>query len=83
MSIHVQVQFFARFRETLGTESERLEGSFATVEAVRQHLLHRGGVWDVLAEQSIMCARNQELCSLNEPVEQGDEVAFFPTVTGG
>ena len=83
MTIHVQVQFFARFRETLGTESEHLEGSFATVEAVRQHLLQRGGVWDVLAEQSIMCARNQELCSLNEPVEQGDEVAFFPTVTGG
>jgi molybdopterin synthase sulfur carrier subunit len=83
MSIHVQVQYFARFRETLGTESETLEGEFATIDAVRQHLLQRGGVWDVLSEQSIMCARNQELCSLNEPVEQGDEVAFFPTVTGG
>nr|WP_296259504.1 MULTISPECIES: MoaD/ThiS family protein [unclassified Pseudomonas] len=81
--MHVQVQFFARFRETLGTESENLEGSFATVEAVRQHLLLRGGVWEVLSEQSIMCARNQALCSLDEPVEPGDEVAFFPTVTGG
>jgi molybdopterin synthase sulfur carrier subunit len=30
-----------------------------------------------------MCARNQELCSLDEPLEEGDEVAFFPTVTGG
>lgn len=83
MTIHVQVQFFARFRETLGTESERLEGTFATIDAVRQHLLGRGGVWDVLAEPNIMCARNQELCQLDEPVEQGDEVAFFPTVTGG
>ncbi|MFK3969951.1 MoaD/ThiS family protein [Pseudomonas sp. NPDC087358] len=83
MSIQVQVQFFARFRETLGTESERLEGSFASVDAVRQHLLGRGGVWEVLGEQGIMCARNQELCSLSEPVEPGDEVAFFPTVTGG
>lgn len=83
MSIHVQVQYFARFRETLGVESETLDGAFATVDAVRQHLLQRGGVWDVLSEQSIMCARNQELCSLSEPVEQGDEVAFFPTVTGG
>lgn len=83
MSIHVQVQFFARFRETLGTESENLEGSFATVDAVRQHLLQRGGVWSVLSEQSIMCARNQQLCSLDEPVAPGDEVAFFPTVTGG
>ncbi|MEQ7918023.1 MoaD/ThiS family protein [Xanthomonas sp. WHRI 1810A] len=83
MTIHVQVQFFARFRETLGTESERLEGTFATIDAVRQHLLGRGGVWDVLSEPNIMCARNQELCQLDEPVEQGDEVAFFPTVTGG
>jgi molybdopterin synthase sulfur carrier subunit len=83
MSIHVQVQFFARFRETLGVESERLDGSFATVAAVREHLLQRGGVWDVLSEQNIMCARNQELCQLDEPVEPGDEVAFFPTVTGG
>ncbi|MGH8418318.1 MAG: molybdopterin converting factor subunit 1 [Pseudomonas sp.] len=83
MTIHVQVQFFARFRETLGTESENIEGDFATVDAVRQHLLQRGGVWEVLSEQSIMCARNQELCSLDEPVKPGDEVAFFPTVTGG
>lgn len=83
MTIHVHVQFFARFRETLGIESERLEGTFASVDAVRQHLLARGGVWEVLAEQSIMCARNHELCTLNEPVEPGDEVAFFPTVTGG
>ena len=30
-----------------------------------------------------MCARNQELCSLDEPLAEGDEVAFFPTVTGG
>jgi molybdopterin synthase sulfur carrier subunit len=30
-----------------------------------------------------MCARNQELCSLDEPLTAGDEVAFFPTVTGG
>lgn len=83
MTVHVQVQYFARFRETLGVESEDLEGAFASVEAIRQHLLERGGVWSVLAEPNIMCARNQELCSLNEPVEPGDEVAFFPTVTGG
>jgi molybdopterin synthase sulfur carrier subunit len=37
----------------------------------------------VLAEQNLMCARNEELCSLAEPLAPGDEVAFFPTVTGG
>ncbi|MGV8267458.1 MoaD/ThiS family protein, partial [Pseudomonas aeruginosa] len=25
----------------------------------------------------------QELCGLDEPLQDGDEVAFFPTVTGG
>jgi molybdopterin synthase sulfur carrier subunit len=30
-----------------------------------------------------MCARNEDLCQLDEPVVEGDEVAFFPTVTGG
>ena len=43
----------------------------------------RGGVWEVLGEQNLMCARNQELCGLDEAIVDGDEVAFFPTVTGG
>ncbi|MFJ3482431.1 MoaD/ThiS family protein [Pseudomonas sp. NPDC090202] len=78
-----QVQFFARYREALGSDGERLQGEFATVGALRDHLVARGGEWEVLAEQNIMCARNQELCQLDEPLQAGDEVAFFPTVTGG
>lgn len=79
----IHVQYFARYREALGIAGEQLSGSFASLDAVREHLLSRGGVWQVLAEQNLMCARNQELCSLSEAVNEGDEVAFFPTVTGG
>lgn len=79
----IQVQYFARYREALGLDSEQVEGAFATLDALRQHLLQRGEQWQVLAERNLMCARNQELCSLEEPLEEGDEVAFFPTVTGG
>ncbi|SQG00105.1 molybdopterin synthase subunit MoaD [Paucimonas lemoignei] len=79
----VNVQYFARYRETLGLDGEQVEGTFASIDALRLHLVGREGVWQVLAEQSLMCARNQELCSLDEPLEAGDEVAFFPTVTGG
>ena len=81
----IQIQYFARYRETLGADAEQLAWSpdFENLDALRQHLLARGGVWDVLAERNLMCARNQELCSLNEPLRDGDEVAFFPTVTGG
>ncbi|HWV11372.1 MULTISPECIES: molybdopterin converting factor subunit 1 [unclassified Pseudomonas] len=81
----IRVQYFARYREALGLDGEQISDSqsFATLDALRQHLLARGGVWEVLAEQNLMCARNQELCSLDEPLAAGDEVAFFPTVTGG
>lgn len=81
----ITVQFFARYCETLGTDGERLQwdASLANVDDVRQQLLARGGVWEVLAEQNLMCARNQELCGLDEPITDDDEVAFFPTVTGG
>ncbi|MDO9624175.1 MAG: molybdopterin converting factor subunit 1 [Pseudomonas sp.] len=81
----IRVQYFARYREALGLDGEQLSDTQAltTLDDLRQHLLARGGVWQVLAEQNLMCARNQELCSLDEPLEEGDEVAFFPTVTGG
>ncbi|MDA7087205.1 MoaD/ThiS family protein [Pseudomonas sp. SA3-5] len=81
----IRVQYFARYREALGLDGEQLSDTqaLATLDDLRQHLLARGGVWQVLAEQNLMCARNQELCSLAEPLEEGDEVAFFPTVTGG
>ena len=35
------------------------------------------------ASTALMCARNEELCGLAEPLRDGNEVAFFPTVTGG
>ena len=80
----IRVQYFARYREVLGIDGEQLQGNELTsLEALRQHLLGRGGVWQVLAEQNLMCARNQELCSLETELADGDEVAFFPTVTGG
>ena len=81
----IHVQYFARYREALGLDGEQLNDTqaLATLDDLRQHLLARGGVWQVLAEQNLMCARNQELCGLDEPLEEGDEVAFFPTVTGG
>lgn len=63
-------------------DSVKVEGDFATVDDVRALLAQREGA-EVLSEQNLMCARNEDLCQLDEPVVDGDEVAFFPTVTGG
>ncbi|WP_426202371.1 MoaD/ThiS family protein [Pseudomonas sp. TWP3-1] len=76
------VKFFARYREALGVDSLQVEGDFASVDDVRALLAKRDGS-EVLSEQNLMCARNEDLCQLDEPVVDGDEVAFFPTVTGG
>ncbi|MEA1028575.1 molybdopterin synthase sulfur carrier subunit [Pseudomonas sp. Fig-3] len=78
----ITVKFFARYREALGIDSQRVEGDFSTVDDVRKVLAARDG-FDVLKEQNLMCARNEDLCQLDEPLVDGDEVAFFPTVTGG
>ncbi|MFJ2536892.1 MULTISPECIES: MoaD/ThiS family protein [unclassified Pseudomonas] len=80
--MNLTVKFFARYREALGMDSLQVEGDFATVDDVRALLVQRDGA-DVLGEQNLMCARNEDLCQLDEPVAEGDEVAFFPTVTGG
>lgn len=81
----IVLQLFARYREAVGIEREELPWSVDWVDlrALREHLLQRGAGWAVLAESQLMCARNQEMCSLDEPLTDGDEVAFFPPVTGG
>ncbi|WP_236235357.1 MoaD/ThiS family protein [Pseudomonas faucium] len=79
----VKVMYFARYRELLGLDAEHLAGDFKVLDDVRQALVAKGGEYQVLAEQNLMCARNEELCRLDETLEEGDEVAFFPPVTGG
>ncbi|NLY12666.1 MAG: molybdopterin synthase sulfur carrier subunit [Gammaproteobacteria bacterium] len=79
------VQFLARYREELNCESEQLpwQEEWQTIEDVRQFLAAREGVWAVLNDPRIMCARNQDVCSRFEPIQAGDELALFPMVTGG
>ncbi|WP_420232809.1 MoaD/ThiS family protein [Pseudomonas sp. ABY48] len=80
--MNITVKFFARYREALGVDSVKVKGDFATVDDVRVLLAQDDGA-EVLKEQNLMCARNEDLCQLDEPLADGDEVAFFPTVTGG
>lgn len=68
---------------TVGRGCRAGGGAFKVLDDVRQALVAKGGQYEVLAEQNLMCARNEELCKLDEPLEEGDEVAFFPPVTGG
>lgn len=81
----INVLFFAQVRELVGTDTLTLDASeLPTVEAVRQQLVARGDRWTLaLEEGKLLAAINQTLTSFDHPVAGGDEVAFFPPVTGG
>lgn len=82
----IQILFFASIRETLGVSREKLElpAGVSTVAALRDHLVARGSVWETLGSHpNLRVAVNQAMVGLDSPVLDGDEVAFFPPVTGG
>ena len=83
----VKVLFFASLRERLGTPLEEVDipDSASTVAGLRMHLMRRGGAWhDVLADMKVVrVAVNHDMAAANAPLNPGDEVAFFPPVTGG
>lgn len=73
----ITVLFFAQVRELTGVERLTLEAGFPTVEALRQALAL------ALAPGKLLAAVNQALVPADHPLGAGDEVAFFPPVTGG
>jgi len=85
--VKVKVLYFAALREQLGTAGEELElpAGVATVAALRSHLRGRGGAWErALAEgRLVRAAVNQDMAPPTSALRAGDEVAFFPPVTGG
>jgi molybdopterin synthase sulfur carrier subunit len=82
----IEVKYFARFREELGTDGERIDVAVGdTVNALLNELRGRGGAWSRLfaEDQRVMMAVNQEMAERATPLKDGDEVALFPPVTGG
>ena len=82
----VKILFFAGLREALGTGSESLAlpDGVGSVGALRDLLAARGEPWAALATTTnLRAAVNQQMVGLDAPLRPGDEVAFFPPVTGG
>ena len=83
----VTVVYFARLREALGKSSEQLAlpVDVRDLAGLRCFLMSRGGAWsDELADgKPVRAAVNQNMAQGDTPIHDGDEVAFFPPVTGG
>lgn len=83
----ITLLYFARLREALGTGREQLAlpAGVNTLDALRTHLAQRGGAWaqEMAAGRNLRAAVNQNVAAADAPLSGGDEVAFFPPVTGG
>jgi molybdopterin synthase sulfur carrier subunit len=75
----IQVKFFASLREQVGQAETRVQtaGPLSVAEVWSQATDNRD------LPGNILMALNMEYVDANATVRDGDEVAFFPPVTGG
>ncbi|PKO89971.1 MAG: molybdopterin converting factor subunit 1 [Betaproteobacteria bacterium HGW-Betaproteobacteria-12] len=84
--MNVRILYFAGLREAVGQSTEQiaLPAGVGSVGQLHAHLAARGGAWEALATtKNLRIAVNQQMAAMDAPVKEGDEVAFFPPVTGG
>lgn len=81
----IQVLFFASLRERLNQEQIELDADgLSTVSDVYEQLLCHSDLFNTtLSDPKPLMAVNQEIALPSTPINDGDEVAFYPPVTGG
>ena len=81
----IAVRYFASVREALGPGEEVEIGAGADIAALRDALIARGGRHaEALGRDRVLrSARNRVLSPDSTPLGDGDEIGFFPPLTGG
>lgn len=82
----LKVLFFASVREQLDCAELELPWTpdLASPDDLRRTLSVRGERWQqVLQQDNLVCALNHDVVAMDASVSDGDEVAFYPPVTGG
>jgi molybdopterin synthase sulfur carrier subunit len=82
----IQLRYFASLRESLGIGDEQIElpDGVHDIPGLTHWLQARNESWaSTLADSRLHVAINQEIVTADATVKDGDEVAWFPPVTGG
>jgi molybdopterin synthase sulfur carrier subunit len=85
--MRVRVRYFASLREAVRIDVEDIDvpPEVATAGALRIWLSERGGVWaeHMAPGRAVRTAVAHRIATADTPIAAGQEVAFFPPVTGG
>ena len=83
--MRIRLRFFASLREALGAQEELELPEGSRVADARDRLIARGAPFDasLARHKALRAALNQTLCDESAALADGDELAFFPPVTGG
>jgi len=85
--MNVRILYFARLREEMGIAQEMfdLPAASCDLKGLRAQLAARGGASAAAfgSGKKVRASVNQDIARDDTPVKAGDEVAFFPPVTGG
>ncbi len=80
----IKILFFAQTRELLDCNQLTQELSADTsVKDLKKQLQQKSALWHDVLSAELLCAVNQNLVAATSIIKDGDEVAFFPPVTGG
>ncbi len=86
MSDSIHILYFASLGEQLKCDNENftLEPTVTTIAELKSQLSQRGSQWEKsLLQSTTKSAVNQMIADDSHSISPGDEVAFFPPVTGG
>lgn len=81
----IKVVFFAALREQLDCSELTVScENITTIADLKLQLASKNEQWQTLfGNTSLLSAVNHELVDNEQVITSGDEVAFFPPVTGG
>ncbi len=81
----IKVVFFAALREQLNCSELSLNSeNLTTVADLKAHLANTDEKWQqIFANSALLSAVNHDMVNSEQAIKSGDEVAFFPPVTGG
>ena len=81
----IKVLFFAKLKQQLNCEQISIAAEKAgTISQLKTALISNQPQWaEYLQAANIVAAINQETAQSDSAIQPGDEVAFFPPVTGG